>query len=329
MASRYELEVKIQSARDLKNINWKYGTLKPYAVVWIDPKNKSSTKVDPEGDTSPYWDETLVIPFSSPIEDATLHIDVVHVVDADEDTKPLIGSARLRLSEVVDDVGLGESSQRTLQLKRPSGRPQGKVEVKVTVREPRYRTSDSYYAPPYGVPPPGTARDFSAPPPPPMPLRTLLLPILTIQRLRRPDTPTAGTTHRLRTVNRITGSRRTVKRVMDSRRMAIRRTTGSQRRRRRASTGWERDWRWVRLLEFWVDWPSERASITWRTRSPTTQRRGLRMTLATAMKIFRSNSVRMRVGSSHLLSGFRVVCLGRMGHGLIYVCLGPRIFGLE
>lgn len=167
MASRYELEVKIQSARDLKNINWKYGTLKPYAVVWIDPKNKSSTKVDPEGDTSPYWDETLVIPFSSPIEDATLHIDVVHVVDADEDTKPLIGSARLRLSEVVDDVGLGESSQRTLQLKRPSGRPQGKVEVKVTVREPRYRTSDSYYAPPYGVPPPGTARDFSAPPPPP------------------------------------------------------------------------------------------------------------------------------------------------------------------
>ncbi|KAG6574192.1 hypothetical protein SDJN02_26008, partial [Cucurbita argyrosperma subsp. argyrosperma] len=166
MASRYEVEVKILSAKDLKNINWRYGGLKPYAVVWIDPKSKSSTKVDAEGDTSPYWDETLVIPFSSPIEDSTLYIDVVHVVSGDEDTKPLIGSAKLHLSEVVDDVGLGERSQRTLQLKRPSGRPQGKIEVKVTVREPRYRPSDSYYAPPYGVPPPGTNRDFSAPPPP-------------------------------------------------------------------------------------------------------------------------------------------------------------------
>lgn len=166
MASRYEVEVKIQSARDLKNVNWRHGNLKPYAVVWVDPKNKASTKVDAEGDTSPYWDETLVIPFSSPIEDATLYIDVVHVIDADEETKPLIGSARFRLSEVVDDVGLGERSQRTLQLKRPSGRPQGKIEVKLTVREPLYHSSDSYYAPPYGIPPPGTARDFSAPPPP-------------------------------------------------------------------------------------------------------------------------------------------------------------------
>lgn len=166
MASRYELELKIQSAKDLKNINWKYGTLKPYAVVWIDPKQKSSTKVDNQGDTSPFWDETLVIPFFSSIEDSTLHIDVVHVVGADEDTKPLIGSARLPLAELIDDVGLGESSQRTLQLKRPSGRPQGKIEVKVTVREPRYRSSDSYYTPPYGVPPPGSARDYSAPPPP-------------------------------------------------------------------------------------------------------------------------------------------------------------------
>ncbi|KAI8008857.1 Protein SRC2 [Camellia lanceoleosa] len=163
MAYRYEAEVTITSAKDLKNVNWRNGRIKPYAVVWVDPKSKSSTRVDDEGDTCPFWDQTLVIPLNAPIEDSTLYIDIVHA-NADENTKPLIGSARLPLRDVVDDVGLGERASRKLELKRPSGRPHGKVEVKVAVREPRYRAPDPYYAPPYGVAP--TSRDYSAPPAP-------------------------------------------------------------------------------------------------------------------------------------------------------------------
>ncbi|XP_057489687.1 uncharacterized protein LOC130775585 [Actinidia eriantha] len=161
MASRYEVEVNITSAKDLKNVNWRYGRIKPYAVVWVDPKSKCSTRVDEEGDTCPFWDQTLVIPLNGPIEDSALYIDIVHV-DAAEDTKPLIGSARLRLNDVVDEIGLGESVVRKLELKRPSGRPQGKVEVKVSVRQPRYRAPDPYYAPPYPVPQ-GTRDYYSAP----------------------------------------------------------------------------------------------------------------------------------------------------------------------
>nr|GMC68475.1 protein SRC2-like [Ipomoea batatas]GME06274.1 protein SRC2-like [Ipomoea batatas] len=119
MGSRYEVEVKIVSAKDLKNVNWRYGPVKPYAVVWVDPKAN--------------------------IEDATLYIDVVHA-HAAEDVKPLIGSAKIRLRDVVDDAGLGAQVDRKLELKRPSGRPHGKLEVKVSVREPR-----GY---PYGAPPP-------------------------------------------------------------------------------------------------------------------------------------------------------------------------------
>ncbi|XP_010255304.1 PREDICTED: protein SRC2 homolog [Nelumbo nucifera] len=165
-----QVEVTISSARDLKNVNWRHGSLKPYVVAWVDPpKSKYSTKVDDDGDTSPVWDETLVIPLVAPIDDSTLFLDVVHANAAD-DTKPLIGSARIPLKEIVDDVGFGERAHRTLQLKRPSGRPQGKIEAKITVREPRYRAPDPYYAPPYGVPPPpppATSKDYpySAPPP--------------------------------------------------------------------------------------------------------------------------------------------------------------------
>ncbi|RYR56174.1 hypothetical protein Ahy_A05g021939 isoform A [Arachis hypogaea] len=150
MGSRYEIEVKLESARGLKNVNWRYGPNRPYAVVWVDPSNKTLTRVDEEGDTDPNWDETLVIPLPpEPLENLTLHVDVVHA-GREEDTKPLIGSARLKLAEVLDDVGVGVPLSRTLKLKRPSGRPHGKVNVNVTVREPRYRAPDPYNAPPYG-----------------------------------------------------------------------------------------------------------------------------------------------------------------------------------
>ncbi|XP_049348786.1 protein SRC2 homolog [Solanum verrucosum] len=165
MGSRFEVEVKISSAKDLKNVNWRYGRLKPYAVVWVDPKGKCSTKVDDNGDTSPSWNEKLVIPLYAPIEESTLYIDVVHA-NATEGTKPLIGSAKLPLREVVDSVGIGNLTERSLDLKRPSGRPHGKVKIEVTVRDPRYRAPDPYYAPPYGVPPPAGSRDYPAPPQP-------------------------------------------------------------------------------------------------------------------------------------------------------------------
>ncbi|WRX18406.1 C2 domain - like 10 [Theobroma cacao] len=163
MASPLEIEVTLSSAEALKNVNWRHGPIRPYVVVWVDPKNKCSSKVDEEGDTCPIWDETLVITLPGPIyDDSTLFVDVVHA-GSEEDTKPLIGSAKLKLRDVLDDAGFGERHKKTLHLKRPSGRPQGKVDVKVLIQEPRYYARDPYHSPPYGVPPPAS-RDYPAPP---------------------------------------------------------------------------------------------------------------------------------------------------------------------
>ncbi|XVF12535.1 hypothetical protein REPUB_Repub08aG0126700 [Reevesia pubescens] len=163
MASPHEIEVTLSSAEDLKNVNWRQGPIMPFVVVWVDPKNKCSTKIDEEGDTYPTWDETLVIPLPGPIDDdTTLFIDVVHA-GSEEDTELLIGSAKLKLRGVLDDAGFGERHKKTLQLKRPSGRPQGKVDVKVLIREPRYHEPDPYRAPPYGVPQ-SASRDYPVAP---------------------------------------------------------------------------------------------------------------------------------------------------------------------
>ncbi|VVB17421.1 unnamed protein product [Arabis nemorensis] len=148
-----EVEVTITSAKDIKNVNWRNGPNKPYAVVWVDPKYKSSTRVDDDGDTCPTWNETLVIPLppdNDDDEDDKVYIDIVHA-GREEDTKPLIGSAHLSLLDVIEEAGLGVPVAKTLKLKRPSGRPHGKLDVTVTVREPRYHPAPgSYHAPPYG-----------------------------------------------------------------------------------------------------------------------------------------------------------------------------------
>ncbi|KAF8008728.1 hypothetical protein BT93_K2394 [Corymbia citriodora subsp. variegata] len=161
-SSRYQVEVTLIAAKDLKNVNWRYGPLRPYAVVWADPNQKCSTRADPEGDSFPVWDQTLLVPLppGAPVDDVTLHVDIVHA-GSEDGTKPLIGSARLRLRDVLDDDnGYGGAKKRSLLLKRPSGRPHGKVDVKVAVRESRYR------APPtaYGAPPPQASREYAAPP---------------------------------------------------------------------------------------------------------------------------------------------------------------------
>ncbi|GAV77895.1 hypothetical protein CFOL_v3_21363 [Cephalotus follicularis] len=169
MASGYEVEVTISSAKYLKNVNWRHGDLKPYAVVWVDPSAKFSTRVDEDGDTCPVWGDTLVIPLRSSIDYSTLFVDIVQARPS-EDVKPLIGSARVPLREILDDVGVGGRSELRPKLKRPSGRPHGKLELRIMIRQPRYRAPDPYYATPYAVPqppPPQQSRDYVAPPPPP------------------------------------------------------------------------------------------------------------------------------------------------------------------
>ena len=156
MASRYEVEVTVGSATNLKNVNWRNGDLHPYAVLWIDDGPKCSTRVDLDNGEDPVWDDKLLAPVPPSVtrlEDAVLCIDVVHA-DAAEGVKPLVGSARLPLRDVLDDAGIGGKVSRSLKLKRPSGRPQGRLEVRVAVREaaPRYYGYEvSYPAPAYGA----------------------------------------------------------------------------------------------------------------------------------------------------------------------------------
>ncbi|KAJ4705983.1 C2 domain-containing protein [Melia azedarach] len=154
----YEVELILCSGKELKNVNWRNGPNRPYAVVYIDNGPKRTSGVDEEGDTLPEWNQSLIVPTAGPIdpEMSILFIDIVHAGN-EEGTKPLIGQAQIRVGQILEEVGPRERVSRTLKLRRPSGRPQGKIDVQVCIRELRAVPPSNGYPlpqPVYCVPPP-------------------------------------------------------------------------------------------------------------------------------------------------------------------------------
>ncbi|KAB5544338.1 hypothetical protein DKX38_012450 [Salix brachista] len=180
-----DLDLTIISAKHLKNVNWKNGDLKPYAVFWVDPGRRLSTKSDDSGSTRPVWNERFSLPLTFALRDSFLTLEIFHSKPS-ETPKPLVGTLRVAFKDLSDPDD--SHRVRTFELTRPSGRPQGKIRIKLGVRErpfpshpppqPVYGITapQSYYYSGATLPPPPDYRRLPvalpaslSPPPPPAP----------------------------------------------------------------------------------------------------------------------------------------------------------------
>lgn len=169
-----DLDLTIVSAKHLKNVNWKNGDLKPYVVFWIDPDRRLATKSDDSGSTTPVWNERFTLPLTHALHDSFLTLEIFHSKPS-ETLKPLVGTLRLPLKDVDD---LEDSTRlRKFTLTRPSGRPQGKIHLKLgLLGRPLPPTIDYAnpspplvcYLPSNPIPPP-SARDYRGYSPSPSP----------------------------------------------------------------------------------------------------------------------------------------------------------------
>ncbi|KAI5670530.1 hypothetical protein M9H77_10894 [Catharanthus roseus] len=146
----YDLDITIVSAKHIKNVNWRQGDLKPYCIFWIDPDRRLATKSDDSGSTRP---------------DSLLTLEIFHSKPS-ETPKPLVGTLRLQIKELLDSDDSGKL--KAFELRRPSGRPQ---DYQVTPPSSYYYST----APPTSLPATRDFRGYSspyvshtpAPPPPP------------------------------------------------------------------------------------------------------------------------------------------------------------------
>lgn len=174
-----DLDITIVSAKHLKNVNWRTGPLKPYVIFWTDPDRRLATKSDDSGSTRPVWNEQFTLPLTLSPLDSVLTLEIFHSKPL-ESAKPLVGILRFPIKNLVDSADSDDSVKlRTFELRRPSGRPQGKIRLKLSIKErnvPDYHNapqSGFYYssAPPLsGGPrgyPPVQVPPIHSPPPPP------------------------------------------------------------------------------------------------------------------------------------------------------------------
>ncbi|CAH8385510.1 unnamed protein product [Eruca vesicaria subsp. sativa] len=167
-----DLTVTVVSAKHLKNVNWRNGDLKPYVVLYLDTDHRVSTRSDDS--TKPVWNEPITLPLTRSVHESVLNIEIIHsVTSSDVAAKTLVGSVRFPLVRLIDSEGgmTSHESLNSLELVRPSGRTQGKIRLKLSIKErvilppqrPQSQPRD-YYSTPQG----NHYYSPSPPPPPPM-----------------------------------------------------------------------------------------------------------------------------------------------------------------
>jgi len=126
------LQINIISAQDLATVARSMNT---YVVGWVNPNRKLTTRVDHKGNNSPEWNDRFVFRVSPEfLESNTSTVELeIYCQTWLRDT--LVGFVRVAVPNLLPTDSPNGLTRRSvaLQIRRPSGRPQGILNVIVSV----------------------------------------------------------------------------------------------------------------------------------------------------------------------------------------------------
>ncbi|KAF7133113.1 hypothetical protein RHSIM_Rhsim09G0133400 [Rhododendron simsii] len=128
------LEINILSAQDLAPVS---KLLRTFAVAWVHPDQKLTTRVDHHGNTNPTWNYRFVFRLddlflSSSSSSSALTVEIYNVSWLRDIP---IGSVHTPIASIVPPRSQTDSNKRlvSLQIRRPSGTLQGTLNLGVNV----------------------------------------------------------------------------------------------------------------------------------------------------------------------------------------------------
>ncbi|KAL6548270.1 hypothetical protein OROGR_008691 [Orobanche gracilis] len=144
------LEINIISAQDLELVSKKMRT---YATAWIHPNRKLSSCVDTEGKNNPTWNDKFVFRVDEEFlrRDTSAVMIEIYAVHWLRDV--LVGTVRVLVGNLIPPPsrshgphGQHYSGMRfvALQVRRPSGRPQGILNIGVALLDSSMRSMPLY-----------------------------------------------------------------------------------------------------------------------------------------------------------------------------------------
>ncbi|XP_031283874.1 uncharacterized protein LOC116142580 [Pistacia vera] len=133
------LEISVISAHDLAFVS---KSMKTYVTAWIHSDRKVTTRVDQSGLNNPNWNEKFVFRVDDRfLADETSAI-MIEIYAAAWLKDALIGSVRVLISHLFGSLSNNASATRfvALQVRRPSGRPQGILNMGITLLDNTMRS---------------------------------------------------------------------------------------------------------------------------------------------------------------------------------------------
>lgn len=142
-ASFYLLEISLISAQDLAPIS---KSMQTYAMAWINPNKKHTTRTDQQGNKNPMWNDKFVFRLTNELlhsETATVTVEI-YTVSWFRDV--LVGMVRVLISDLITPLirTLQTNTKNTrfvaLQVRRPSGTPQGILNMGISLLDSTMRS---------------------------------------------------------------------------------------------------------------------------------------------------------------------------------------------
>ncbi|KAK8514531.1 hypothetical protein V6N12_057432 [Hibiscus sabdariffa] len=129
------LEITLDSAQDLFSVSKK---MKTYAVVWLrhDESNRQATNVDPAGGTNPTWNHTFTFRADEKFLGSAEAAISVEICAAGRDKDETIGYVNVPMKDIIEfpPVVSDATGIFAVQLRRPSGRSQGVLNMEVSLK---------------------------------------------------------------------------------------------------------------------------------------------------------------------------------------------------
>lgn len=125
------LEISLISAQDLTPL---YKSMRTYAVTWINPNQKLTTRTD-QHHTNPTWNDKFTFNvdiYALKAANSALHVEIYTVSWF---RHVLVGSVKVLITDLLPPSSQNNTRFVALQVRRPSGTPQGILNMGVTLHD--------------------------------------------------------------------------------------------------------------------------------------------------------------------------------------------------
>lgn len=141
------LEINIISGQDIHKVS---RSMKTYAVAWVHPDRKLTTRVDSNGGTNPTWNDKFVFRVDNRFLQSDTSAIMIEIYALHWFRDVHVGTVRVLVGNLIPPQTRSFNQNHigmrfvALQVRRPSGRPQGILNVGVTVLDSTMRSMPLY-----------------------------------------------------------------------------------------------------------------------------------------------------------------------------------------